>query len=136
MKGLLPGCLVGAVVLLGLGLRAQTAVQDEAATPEFYTTKVQPILQENCYRCHGGMNRRGGFSMATKAGMMKGGHEGAVIVPGDPAKSLLVQLIRHEGPKNDPMPMPPKAKLSDADIAVVERWIAAGAVMPMDVSKE
>ena len=69
--------------------------------------------------------------MDTRASLLKGGHKGAVIVPGDPANSLLVKLIRHEGPKDDPMPMPPKRpKLSDADIAIVSQWIAAGAVMP------
>ena len=63
--------------------------------------------------------------------MLKGGHDGAVIVPGDASKSLLVRLIRHEGPKDDPMPMPPnKPKISDADIAVVTQWVNAGAVMP------
>ncbi|MCU1226391.1 MAG: hypothetical protein JWQ42_4484, partial [Edaphobacter sp.] len=56
-------------------------------------------------------------------------------VPGDPAKSLLVTLIRHQGPKNKPMPMPPKKKLSDADIAIVERWVQAGAIMPADTPK-
>jgi cytochrome c551/c552 len=31
------------------------------------------------------------------------------------------------------MPMPPKQpKLSDADIATVERWVKAGALMPED----
>jgi cytochrome c len=127
------------VALVGWGLRAgtvQAAGQNEAAKPEFYTTKVQPILQANCYRCHGGMNHRGGLSIQTRAGMLKGGHEGPVLVPGDPAKSLLVRLIRHEGPASDPMPMPPKLpKLSDADIATVEQWVRAGAIMPEDVVK-
>ena len=64
---------------------------------------------------------------------MKGGRDGVVIVPGDPANSLLVKLIRHEGPANDPMPMPSKApKMSDADIATIEQWVKAGAVMPDD----
>jgi cytochrome c len=135
MKGLAAGSGMLAVALIALGLsasRVQAAVPDEAARPEFYTTKVQPIFQANCYRCHAGMNHRGGLNIATRAGMMKGGHNGAVLVPGDPAKSLLVRLIRHEGPQNDPMPMPPKAKLSDADIATVERWVRAGAIMPAD----
>ena len=139
MKAWFGGWAVGAAALMGLGLQvgsAQTAGLDEAARPSFYTTQVQPILQANCYRCHGGMNRRGGLSLATRAGMMKGGHDGPVLVPGDPAKSLLVRLIRHEGPENDPMPMPPKAKLSDADIAIVERWVKAGAIIPEDAPKQ
>lgn len=109
---------------------------DDAASLKFYTEKVVPVFQANCYRCHGGMNHRGGFTMDTKAGMAKGGHDGAVIVPGSPEKSLLVKLIRHEGPANDPMPMPPhKDKISDADIATVEQWVKAGAIMPEDEVK-
>lgn len=125
-------CVI-AVTLAGWGLHAGTvsAAQDEAATPEFYTTQVQPIFQANCYRCHGGFNHRGGLNIQTRAGMLKGGHDGSVLIPGDPANSLIVRLIRHEGPANDPMPMPPKSpKLSDADIAIVARWVKAGAIMP------
>ena len=112
------------------------AAGDDAAGLKMYTDKVVPIFQANCYRCHGGMNHRGGFSMDTKAGMAKGGHDGKVIVPGSPEQSLLVKLIRHEGPKDDPMDMPPnKPKISDADIATVEQWVKAGAIMPEDAPK-
>ena len=53
-------------------------------------------------------------------------------VPGYPANSWIIKLIRHEGPKSDPMDMPQKrSKLSDADIAIVEQWMKAGAVMPV-----
>ncbi len=97
---------------------------------EFYTTKVRPILQANCYRCHAGLNHRGGLQIETYAGMMRGGHDGAVLVPGHPEQSLLIKLIRHEGPADDPMPMPPKSKLSDADIATVTAWVQGGAKMP------
>jgi cytochrome c len=99
-------------------------------TPAYYAEKVQPIFQENCYRCHGGLNHRGGLQIDTKAGLMKGGHDGAVLVPGHPEQSLLISLIRHEGPADDPMPMPPKGKISDADIATVTAWVKAGAIMP------
>lgn len=119
-------------VLLSRPVAPAAAQSDPAASPEFYTTQVQPILQANCYRCHGGMNHRGGLSLQTRAGMLKGGHDGTVLVPGDPANSLLVRLIRHEGPADDPMPMPPHGKLSDADIATVTAWVKAGAVMPPD----
>ncbi|HEX7157982.1 MAG TPA: c-type cytochrome domain-containing protein [Edaphobacter sp.] len=127
---------IGALAGVLAGTLGSTAVRasgdDEAAKPEFYTQKVRPIFEANCYRCHGGMNHRGGLTIDTRAGMLKGGHDGAVLVPGDPEKSLLVKLIRHEGPANDPMPMPPRGKLSDADIATVERWVRAGATMPED----
>ncbi len=124
--------LAAAAVLWQPAPVAARAAGVDPASVEFYTKNVQPILQTNCYRCHGAPNHRGGLTIDTQAGMMKGGHDGPVIVPGDPAKSLLITLIRHEGPANDPMPMPPKDKLSDADIATITAWVKAGAVMPKD----
>jgi cytochrome c len=125
---------------IGIGLAVVTVAlttlamkpADEAATPEFYTTQVQPILQNNCYKCHGGDAHRGGLSLNTRATMLTGGHHGPAIVPGDPSTSLLVTLIKHEGKGDDPMSMPPdpRPKLSDTDIATISRWIKAGAVMP------
>src|ERR1700677_3592639 len=139
MKRIAAGLGVTFIALMGWALKVgtvQAAGQDEASTPEFYTSNVQPIFQANCYRCHGGMNHRGGLNIQTRAGMMKGGHDGQVLVPGDPAKSLLVRLIRHEGPADEQRPMPPQlTKISDEDIATVERWVKAGAIMPGDASK-
>ena len=130
MRRFFAGLGIAAIALMANSL-GHVMADEDAAKPEFYTTRVQPIFEANCGRCHLGNNRRGGLNMDTRAALLKGGHDGAVIVPGDPDKSLLVKLIRHEGPADDPMPMPPKAdKLSDADIATVSKWIKAGAVMP------
>ncbi len=118
--------------MAGFGLRG-VAAEDGADKPAYYTEKVRPILQTNCGKCHFDMNHKGGLSLMTKASTLKGGRDGVVVVPGDPSKSLLVKLVRHEGPADDPMPMPPKSpKISDADIAVIEHWVKAGAVMPED----
>ena len=96
---------------------AQATAEPAPSSVEFYTAKVQPIFKDNCYRCHGGMNHRGGFQMDTQPGMYRGGKDGSVLTPGHPEQSLLIALIRHEGPADDPMPMPPRSKISDADIA-------------------
>ena len=118
--------------LVGSALRT-VAAQDAANKPAFYTEKVRPLLMTNCGKCHFDMNRKGGLSLQTKASTLKGGRDGVVIVPGDPVNSLLVKLIRHEGPASDPMPMPAKApKMGDAEIATIEQWVKAGAVMPED----
>jgi cytochrome c len=112
---------------------AQSTPSPAPASAEFYTAKVLPIFQNNCFRCHAGMNHRGGLQMDTRALILKGGHDGVVLVPGHADQSLLIKLIRHEGPADDPMPMPPKGnKISDADIATVTQWINAGAIMPAD----
>ena len=129
--------LLGAALLLagcgGMvgGSTVHAASQDpaDAAKMQFYKTSAEPVLRANCYRCHSGMSRRGGFQMDTRQALLQGGHDGAAVVPGKPAESLLIKLIRHEGPADDPMPMPPKSKLSDADIATITRWVQDGAVM-------
>lgn len=141
MKGTLRA---GSLVLPALGLAAIAMIsnshhlsvsvhaQDNPKQPAYYTAKVQPILETNCYRCHGNANHRGAFNMDTRENMIKGGHHGPGLVPEHPEQSWMVKLIRHEGPADDPMNMPPapKPKLSDADIAVITAWIQAGAVMP------
>ena len=136
MRVVAGGLGVVAIALVGWGLRVGTVEAQQsvdASKPEFYTTKVLPILKANCYSCHGNENHKGGLSLETKAGMLKGGMDGSVLVPGDPNKSLIVRLIRHEGPADDPMPMPQKAdKLSDADIETITQWVKAGAVMPAE----
>jgi mono/diheme cytochrome c family protein len=130
MRRFVAAFTLGLISLIAWNL-ASVSADEDAAKPEFYTTRVKPILDENCARCHGGINRRGGLNLDTRESLLKGGRDGAVVVPGHPESSLLVKLIRHEGPADDPMPMPPKRpKLSDADIAIVTAWIKAGAVMP------
>jgi cytochrome c len=132
MRRILAGTgVIAAAMLAGVGMNS-VAAQD-ASKPAFYTETVKPILVTNCAKCHMGENHKGGLNLDTQAAMMKGGRDGVVIVAGDPANSMLVKLIRHEGPADDPKPMPPRApKMSDADIAVVEQWVKAGAVMPPD----
>jgi mono/diheme cytochrome c family protein len=124
--------LAAAAVLWHPAPVAAQAAPDPASVA-FYTQKVKPILDTNCYRCHAGMNHRGGLMMDTRAALLKGGRDGVVLVPGHADQSLLIKLIRHEGPADDPMPMPPNGtKISDADIAIVTQWVNAGAIMPPD----
>ena len=136
MRRVLAGVGMGVVTAAALAgaIAGGVSAQDDASKPAFgIPEKVRPILVTNCGKCHFTMNHKGGLSLETKASTMKGGRDGVVVVPGDPEKSSLVKLIKHEGPADDPKPMPPKApKMNDADIAVIERWVKAGAVMPND----
>jgi cytochrome c len=133
MRGFAAGFTVVGIALISLRL-GSVGAQDDASRPEFYTARVKPILETNCGKCHMVTNHRGGLNLDTRKSIMKGGKDGPVVIPGDSAGFLLVKLIRHEGPLEDPMPMPPKSnKLTDEEIAVVEQWIKAGAIMPASV---
>ncbi len=100
--------------------RAQTPEQTQ-----FFESKIRPLLVKNCSSCHGGGQSRGQLSLETAASWKKGGASGAVIVPGDPAKSLLIQRV-----KSASAPMPPSGKLSESEIADLEAWVKRGAPDP------
>ena len=96
---------------------------------ELFETKIRPVLVDNCYACHSSKMKKpmGGLVLDTKEGVLKGGVSGAAIVPGKPAESLLIRVMRY----GDPMlKMPPAGQLPDNVIADFEQWIAAGAPDP------
>jgi uncharacterized membrane protein/mono/diheme cytochrome c family protein len=93
---------------------------------EFFNRKVQPILVEHCYECHGNGRHKGGLSVATLDDFLRGAHDGVVLIPGDVAKSKLIPSIRWETSDED-LHMPPETKLSDAQIADLTQWVAMGA---------
>jgi len=102
-------------------------------TPEevtFFKTRVWPVLEESCLRCHGGRRRvKGDLHLTSREGMLHGGYTGPAVMPGDPERSLLVHAIRYVDPD---LSMPPDERLSDEAIADLYTWVKAGAVWPED----
>ncbi|HSI12516.1 MAG TPA: PSD1 and planctomycete cytochrome C domain-containing protein [Chthoniobacter sp.] len=97
---------------------------------EFFESKVRPILKENCYKCHSVEQgkAKGGLTMDTKAGLLKGGENGAVVVPGDIEKSSMVKAITY---LDKDLQMPPKGeKLTNQQIADLTEWVKMGAPDP------
>src|SRR5712664_2011085 len=93
---------------------------------EFFEKQVQPILAENCYKCHSHQadKIKGGFVLDSREGLLNGGEDGPVITPGDPEKSVLIKAVRHEV---EDLQMPPKKKLPDEQIALLFEWVKMGA---------
>ncbi|HKP38043.1 MAG TPA: DUF1549 domain-containing protein, partial [Pyrinomonadaceae bacterium] len=92
-----------------------------ASAPTF-EKDIRPILKAHCFECHGeGEKLKGGLDLRLRRLMLKGGDDGAVIVPGKPDKSLLFELVhRGEMPKRE-------KKLTREQVAVIKEWIATGA---------
>jgi len=114
-----------ALVLSLLAARTLSAVN--AADLAFFESKVRPLLIERCYECHSDKKQKGGLRLDSQPGWQAGGDTGAVIVPGDPAKSLLIEAI---GRKNEDLQMPPKEALSAPEVALLTEWIQRGAPDP------
>ena len=101
-----------------------------AGEDDFFDKKVQPILVDNCYKCHSHQadKIKGGLTLDSLAGALKGGDTAPAIVPGKPEESLLVKAIGYTDPD---LQMPPKdKKLSPEQIATLTLWIKNGAVWP------
>lgn len=108
------------------------AAPQAAADPaeiEFFEKRVRPVLAAHCYECHGDDEQEASLSLTSVAAMLRGGDQGPALVPGDPEASLMVKAIRYE---ESNFQMPPKAKLSNAQIASIVEWIKRGAVGPDD----
>ncbi|PWT76058.1 MAG: hypothetical protein C5B46_01790 [Proteobacteria bacterium] len=102
----------------------------DAAVPfpdSFFQKHIHPILDSNCVGCHGGAKTEGGLRLDSYESLMKGGKDGAVIVPRDADKSLLIARVTL--PAGDPHAMPAEGRpaLKPAEITWMRAWIRAGA---------
>ena len=99
---------------------------------DFFENKIRPLLSKHCYQCHSAAKgkMKSGLALDYRDGLLKGGESGPVITPGVPTKSLLLDAVRHTNPK---LMMPSEEdKLSDREIADLEKWIEMGAPDPRE----
>ncbi len=88
-----------------------------------YSSSIQPLLTARCIACHPSSGGQAGLSLASHAGLLRGGNSGAAVVPGDPSASLLLRRVSGQSPEMPPFGAP----LTPSQVALLERWIAAGA---------
>lgn len=94
---------------------------------DVYAQLVQPVLHDNCYRCHSSAKQKGGLRLDEPKWIMKGGKDGAVITPGHAQTSEIIKRIML--PLDDEHHMAPKEKtqLTKDEVALLKWWIDAGA---------
>jgi mono/diheme cytochrome c family protein len=104
------------------------AAPDEQTPPDF--AQVFRILDERCVECHATDDNEASLILETYEGLLKGGENGKSIVPGKSAESLLIKWVRdgfEKDGKRKFMPPGKREHLSVADIALIAKWIDAGA---------
>lgn len=135
------GACVALLTALGLGVAAwahpaflHSSLQTmgleavpHAAPNSFYAVRVAPLFETRCAGCHGETRAKGQLRLDSFAAVVRGGKDGAVIVPGDPKRSELFHRISL--PSSDDKAMPPSGKtpLTPDEVTVIKLWIAAGA---------
>jgi hypothetical protein len=85
---------------------------------KYFDKRVAPILIRRCLPCHNRELNNRGLSFQDPATV------GAVVVPGQPDKSLLIETLRHEGQ----LQMPPGPALPGREVKVLREWVRRGAV--------
>ena len=113
-----------AALAAGLLAPASLARVVVAAPPRaaVYETDIRPLLVARCGRCHVGGKPKGSLDLGSLTGIRRGSETGAVVVPGKPEKSLLIEVLA-EGS------MPPDGKNppTKAEVARITSWIRDGA---------
>jgi cytochrome b subunit of formate dehydrogenase/mono/diheme cytochrome c family protein len=96
---------------------APTATPGEGVSSNSWAGNYEALFRNRCSTCHG-VTKVGGYSLATYQDALGKTNNGIGIVPGDPEKSMLVQIQSagsHPG------------QLTDEELQNVIEWIKAGA---------
>jgi mono/diheme cytochrome c family protein len=89
-----------------------------------FKANVRPALVKHCLKCHGGTTTESEFDLTDRDRLLKGGHGGPAIVPGDAPKSLLFRAVNHD--KKPGMPYKGE-KLPAETLRHIAAWIENGA---------
>ena len=112
---------------IGLPAPAAAPSAPAPAASSAYAVRIAPLFERSCVSCHGPAKAKGGLRLDTYAGLIRGGEDGPMVVPWDPAKSQLLRRVTLSPDDDDFMPRGGKKPLTAAEAGLVGRWISAGA---------
>jgi len=98
--------------------------------PVDFSTDIRPILERSCLGCHGPERAKSDLRLDSPDRALKGGENGPDIVPGQSAKSPIIQLTARVVPDSA---MPPEGRgepLTPAQVGLLRAWIDQGAKWP------
>jgi len=115
---------IGAFTLLTIACVCNAMGQSATAVPDF-ASEIKPILATYCWSCHGPDEaaRQADLRLDIRELAIAGGS----IVPGEPAKSSLVERIHSQDPEKQMPPPESKRSLSEHQRKLLRDWIASGA---------
>lgn len=111
--------------------KAIANVQESVA----YSDVVQPILQNNCYGCHGPNKQKGGLRMDDMNLFLKGGKHGEVFMAGKAEESEMIKRVLLPGENEKHMPPKGKPQPTEKELALLHWWISSGASFDKKVNE-
>lgn len=126
-------CCLSAVPQLAVAGGLQSDIAESA---EYFEREIRPILQQRCVECHSRTlaSENGDLDLETVEGIAAGGSRGGLFAgTGEAAgKGLLLQAVEYADPD---LQMPPSGRLPASEIAKLQQWVRAGAVLPQYTAK-
>jgi Protein of unknown function (DUF1553)/Protein of unknown function (DUF1549)/Planctomycete cytochrome C len=98
-----------------------------ATSSSLFASEVRPILASRCYSCHGPETQQNGLRLDSLTAVLKGSDAGPILTPGHSDKSRIMRRLQAQERPLMPYGGPP---LSADEIAVIRKWIDAGAPGP------
>ena len=117
-----PAAGIAALLTTATWSQTPAPAQPELQGSPFYTTRVRPIFQKNCYACHT-TGQAAGLRVDSREALLKGGESGPAVVPGEPKKSLLIEAVQQTGEVR----MPKGGHLKPEEIDDLIAWVKMGA---------
>ena len=117
----------GALILAGMNANGHAAAPDALE----FNRDIRPILSDKCFSCHGpdSGHRKAGLRLDRREDAIKPAKSGETpIKPSDPSGSHIIERILSK--ESDEVMPPPEAKLpalTQAEVELLKKWIAAGA---------
>jgi hypothetical protein len=115
-------------IVLGIGIGGSAGQTPAGSERVRFNRDVRPILS-TCFRCHGPdeSSRRADLRLDLRDEALKQRRNGAPIVPGRPAESLVVNRIFETNPARVMPPASIHKELTGAQKQTIRRWIEQGA---------
>ncbi len=79
---------------------------------------VAPVLQVKCIRCHNQETSKGGLDLSSLESLNRGGENGSILIPGDPEKSTLLQVLA-----DGRMPQDKKLPVTEKEREQIYQWV-------------
>ena len=104
-------------------LMAPSFLRADAPEKVTYEDHVKPIFRNRCASCHNPEEKNSNLDVMTYSSVIAGGASGQVLAGSNPDSSRLWKLISHS---EEPKMPPDSAKIPDAELELVKKWIEGG----------
>jgi uncharacterized membrane protein len=111
-----------------LGTLFRSTGNSGASADSFYAQHVHPVFEAKCIACHGGGTEKAGLRLDSYSAVMRGGKDGAVIVPGKPETSMLLARVTLSPGDQHFMPAEGRTPLTSDEVSWIRGWIRGGAM--------